>query len=93
MTTEPADVIAAAPHRGLRASILDVVRDEASLRSWTLVANDGIIATAGILEGFAGAGATDRGLLVAATVATIASVLVITARMPCSLSSWAARGL
>jgi VIT1/CCC1 family predicted Fe2+/Mn2+ transporter len=49
--------------------------DEASLRSWTAVANDGIIATAGILEGFAGAGATDEALLVAATVATIAGLI------------------
>jgi VIT1/CCC1 family predicted Fe2+/Mn2+ transporter len=39
------------------------------------VANDGIIATAGILEGFAGAGATDRALLIAATVATVTGVL------------------
>jgi VIT1/CCC1 family predicted Fe2+/Mn2+ transporter len=61
--------------RGIRASIHAVLTDEASLRSWTAVANDGIIATAGILEGFAGAGATDRALLVAATVATIAGLL------------------
>ena len=73
MTTEPADL--ASPHRDLRASILAVLTDGASLRSWTLVANDGIIATAGILEGFAGAGATDRALLIAATVATIAGML------------------
>jgi hypothetical protein len=33
-----------------------VLTDEASLRQWTAVANDGIIAPAGILEGFAGAG-------------------------------------
>ena len=52
-----------------------MLTDEASLRSWTAVANDGIIATAGILEGFAGAGATDRALLIAATVATIAGML------------------
>jgi VIT1/CCC1 family predicted Fe2+/Mn2+ transporter len=52
-----------------------VLTDEASLRSWTAVANDGIIATAGILEGFAGAGASDRALLIAATVATIAGML------------------
>jgi VIT1/CCC1 family predicted Fe2+/Mn2+ transporter len=52
-----------------------MLTDDASLRSWTAVANDGIIATAGILEGFAGAGATDRALLIAATVATITGVL------------------
>ncbi len=63
MTTEPA--------HGIRA----VLTDNASLRSWTAVANDGIIATAGILEGFAGAGASDRALLIAATVATISGVL------------------
>jgi len=40
-----------------------------------VVANDGIIATAGILEGFAGAGASDRALITAATVATIAGML------------------
>lgn len=59
------------PLRRLRAILLD----PESHRSWTLVANDGIIATAGILEGFAGAGATDRSLLLAATVATIAGML------------------
>ncbi len=75
MTTEPADVASATPPRDLRASIQEVLTDEASLRSWTAVANDGIIATAGILEGFAGAGATDRALLIAATVATIAGML------------------
>jgi VIT1/CCC1 family predicted Fe2+/Mn2+ transporter len=49
--------------------------DPESLRLWHLVANDGIIATAGILEGFAGAGASHRSLLIAATVATIAGML------------------
>jgi VIT1/CCC1 family predicted Fe2+/Mn2+ transporter len=68
-------VAPATPRRELRASIQAVLTDEASLRSWTLVANDGIIATAGILEGFAGAGATDQALLIAATVATIAGLL------------------
>jgi VIT1/CCC1 family predicted Fe2+/Mn2+ transporter len=53
------------------------VTDPESLRSWTLVANDGIIATAGILEGFAGAGATNRTLLTAATMATIAGMLSV----------------
>jgi VIT1/CCC1 family predicted Fe2+/Mn2+ transporter len=61
--------------RGLSGRLRTVLADSESLRSWTLVANDGIIATAGILEGFAGAGATDRALLLAAIVATIAGML------------------
>lgn len=46
--------------------------DRASLLTWSIIANDGIIATAGLLEGFAGAGADDRVLLIAATAATLA---------------------
>lgn len=53
------------------------VADRESLRSWTQVANDGIIATAGILEGFAGAGASNRTLITAATTATIAGMLAV----------------
>lgn len=53
----------------------DRLRDAASLREWTIDANDGIIATAGLLEGFAGAGATDATLITAATVATVAGGL------------------
>jgi vacuolar iron transporter family protein len=76
VTPEPPDLTAAAsPHLDRLAAIKAVLADDASLRSWTAVANDGIIATAGILEGFAGAGATDQALLVAATVATIAGML------------------
>jgi vacuolar iron transporter family protein len=56
---------------------MPAVADRESLRSWTLVANDGIVATAGILEGFAGAGASDRTLITAATVATIAGMLSV----------------
>jgi VIT1/CCC1 family predicted Fe2+/Mn2+ transporter len=75
-TTEPTDLAAAAaPRRDVRVAIRDVLTDGASLRAWTAVANDGIIATAGILEGFAGAGATDRALAIAATVATITGML------------------
>jgi len=55
--------------------IREVAADPESLRSWTAVANDAIIATAGILEGFAGAGADDHALVVAATVATVAGLL------------------
>ena len=51
------------------------VADRESLLSWTQVANDGIIATAGILEGFAGAGASNRTLITAGTTATIAGML------------------
>ena len=75
MTTEPGKLTPTTRHRDLWASIRAVLTDDASLRSWTAVANDGIIATAGILEGFAGAGANDQALLVAATVATIAGLL------------------
>jgi VIT1/CCC1 family predicted Fe2+/Mn2+ transporter len=62
-----------APLGWLRAA----VADRESLRSWTLVANDGIIATAGILEGFAGAGAGNRTLITAATTATVAGMLTV----------------
>jgi VIT1/CCC1 family predicted Fe2+/Mn2+ transporter len=75
VTTKPAASQSATRHRETRRSIREMLTDEASLRSWTAVANDGIIATAGILEGFAGAGATDRALLIAPTVATIAGLL------------------
>jgi vacuolar iron transporter family protein len=51
------------------------VTDAASLRAWTVSANDGIIATAGVLEGFAGAGASEATLLTAAVVATVAGGL------------------
>ncbi len=55
--------------------VREALADPESLRSWTAVANDAIIATAGILEGFAGAGADDHALVVAATVATVAGLL------------------
>jgi vacuolar iron transporter family protein len=69
--TDPASRLG--PLSWLRAA----VSDRESLRSWTQVANDGIIATAGILEGFAGAGATNRTLITAATTATIAGSLSV----------------
>jgi vacuolar iron transporter family protein len=62
-----------APFGWLRAAVVD----RESLRSWTQIANDGIIATAGILEGFAGAGATSHTLITAATTATIAGMLSV----------------
>jgi VIT1/CCC1 family predicted Fe2+/Mn2+ transporter len=51
-----------------------VATDPGSLRAWALAANDGVIATAGILEGFAGAGADDATLLLAGTAATVAGM-------------------
>lgn len=51
--------------------------DAASFRGWTIDANDGIIATAGLLQGFGGAGASDRLLLFTAIAATIAGGLSI----------------
>lgn len=55
-------------------SLHDRFRDPATHRSWALAANDGIIATAGLLLGFTGAGASDRLLLFTAVAATIAGV-------------------
>lgn len=51
--------------------------DAPSFRSWVVDANDGVIATAGVLEGFAGAGASDRTLIIAALSATIAGALSV----------------
>lgn len=61
----------AGPWVDLRARL----RDASAYRSWTIEANDGIIATAGLLFGFAGAGASNRLLLFTATAATIAGGL------------------
>jgi VIT1/CCC1 family predicted Fe2+/Mn2+ transporter len=55
----------------LRATLANA----ASFRSWTIDANDGIIATSGILEGFAGAGATHSVLVTAASAATVAGAV------------------
>lgn len=52
-----------------------VMTDASSYRSWVIDANDGIIATASLLQGFAGAGAGDRLLLFAASAAMIAGGL------------------
>jgi len=57
-----------------RSSLRARLRDPATHRSWALAANDGIIATAGLLLGFTGAGASDRLLLFTAVAATIAGV-------------------
>src|SRR5262245_6934783 len=63
----------AGPWADLRARF----RDASAYRSWTIEANDGIIATAGLLIGFAGAGASGRVLLFTATAATIAGGLSV----------------
>lgn len=47
------------------------------VQQWVVEANDGIIATAGLLEGFAGAGAGDQLLITAALAATIAGALSV----------------
>jgi vacuolar iron transporter family protein len=51
--------------------------DAATIRSWTMDANDGIIATAGVLQGFSGAGASAHTLIVAVTVATVAGAFSV----------------
>lgn len=55
----------------LRRSILNA----RAVRSWTTGANDGIIATSGVLEGFSGAGATYSMLVTAATATTVAGAV------------------
>jgi VIT1/CCC1 family predicted Fe2+/Mn2+ transporter len=52
-------------------------RDASAYRSWTIEANDGVITTAGLLLGFAGAGASNRLLLFTATAAAIAGGLSV----------------
>ena len=64
---------AAGPWADLRTRF----RDASTHRSWTIDANDGIIATAGLLLGFAGAGASNRVLLFTAAAATIAGGLSV----------------
>ena len=68
---DPAKSLRRPFHTRLRAGLTD----PKSLRSWSLAAKNGIIGTAGILLGFAGAGASDRTLLIAATAATVAGML------------------
>ena len=58
-------------HPGLLARL----RAQAAPRQWVVDANDGVIATAGLLEGFAGAGASDRTLLLAASTMIVAGSL------------------
>lgn len=54
-----------------------LVSNPARQREWTAVANDAIVATAGILEGFAAAGAEERALIIAATMGTVAGTLAV----------------
>lgn len=68
--------MAQAPAR-LPTRIWEGLTDRGNLLSWSIIANDGIIATAGLLEGFAGAGADDRALFIVAVVATLAGMLGI----------------
>jgi len=63
------------PPPGRWERLLGGVPGARSFRSWTIDANDGIIATSGILEGFAGAGATHSVLVTAASAATVAGAL------------------
>jgi VIT1/CCC1 family predicted Fe2+/Mn2+ transporter len=53
------------------------IKKASSPQSWAVDANDGIIATAGLLEGFAGAGAGGAILITAGTAATLAGSLSI----------------
>lgn len=59
----------------LLSELRDYLQERGSRRAWALAAQDGIIATASILLGFAGAGAGDRTLLLAASAATVAGML------------------
>ena len=62
-----------------RGDLLARLREYATPRQWAVDANDGIIATAGLLEGFAGAGASDRTLLMAASVIVIPGINLVVA--------------
>ena len=54
--------------------------DRERIRAMTVDANDGIIATAGIVEGFSGAGAERRHLIIAAISAMIAGTIALAGR-------------
>ena len=68
MPPEPAE-------RGRGRALWQRVLDRVHESSWAIDANDGIIATAGTLQGFAGAGAGDRLLLFASVAALLAGGL------------------
>lgn len=59
----------------LATEVGDYLTESETWRMWSLAAQDGIISTAGILLGFAGAGADATTLLVA-TVTIVVSYLV-----------------
>ena len=65
------DNLAMRPMNSGWASIATVL-DRATLRSLVVETNDGIIATAGVVEGFAGAGSTGTALVIAALCTMIA---------------------
>ena len=60
---------------GRRGEFLTRVRHVATPRFWAVDANDGVMATAGLLEGFAGAGAGEPVLITAAAAMLIAGSL------------------
>jgi VIT1/CCC1 family predicted Fe2+/Mn2+ transporter len=53
------------------------VLEATSVRSMVVEANDGIIATAGVVEGFAGAGASGTSLVIAALSAMVAGAIAL----------------
>ena len=56
-------------------SVTEFVSDRAQQRNLSVIANDGIIASAGLLEGLAGAGASGETLAVAATALMVSGML------------------
>jgi VIT1/CCC1 family predicted Fe2+/Mn2+ transporter len=61
--------------RSILGDIGHYLGERASRRTWALAAQDGIISTAGILLGFAGAGAGERTMAIAGTSAIVAGML------------------
>lgn len=59
------------------AWLRDEFRDRGSLQRLIVDANDGVIATAGIVEGFGSAGAGEATLLIAALTATVAGAIAL----------------
>lgn len=57
----------------------DRVADESATRKWVLNANDGVISTAGIMQGFAGAGAHENTVLFAALALMVTGGLSLAA--------------
>ena len=61
---------------GWRSTLAEVL-DVAVARSMVVEANDGIVATAGVVEGFAGAGATGPSLVIAALCTMVAGGIAL----------------